>query len=78
MIAVPNDLVNPTAVYCLCLRIIFQKDQGRDNFFLELADSTSVAIIAACETFSAQERAAHLSKFIPHMRQFSSASCEPI
>jgi hypothetical protein len=47
-----------------------KKTKAVDNF-LELADSTSVAIIVPYRDIHAtQQRAAHLSKFIPHMRQF--------
>jgi len=42
-----------------------------DNDFLELADSTSVAIIVPFRDVHAeQKRAAHLKQFVPHMIQF--------
>jgi len=42
-----------------------------DSNFLELADSTSVAIIVPFrDIHAAQKRAAHLKAFVPHMIQF--------
>jgi len=46
------------------------KSKATDDF-LELADSTSVAIIVPYrDLHAAQQRASHLAKFIPHMLQF--------
>jgi hypothetical protein len=66
MIAVPNDLVNQQQQYRLCLRIIFQKDQGRVYFGISRIPRRLPLLCR--QTFRSRTGSA-FDKFIPHMRQ---------